>query len=379
MKKIILFIFTFVFMINVNAIYKESNLNPPVQLNSKYVYVYNIKEDRVMYENDSNKEIPVASLTKIMTAIIAIENSNLDTEVFMIKDDFKDMYEYAIAGFDIGDKVTVKDLIYGTLLPSGSDAVNALVRTVSGSEEEFVKLMNNKVKELGLNNTHFSNAIGMDEGNYSSMYDVSKILEYALNNQIFKEIFTTKEHYVNNLLLKGPLYKLNSNLINGAKTGFTYDAMYCLASFSEVDDLNYIVVTANANSYKEVMEDHINIYNYYFNNYDYYVYNINFNIEIENGKDQYYNVKMDKVLYLENTYKEEFITTKYTGIETITKEIKKGDKLGVIDVYYHNNIINKIDVYLDKEIEYKSYTWILIPVLPILVLLMIFRRKRKKR
>ena len=378
MKKIIVFIIMFISIMNVNAQYKETNFAPPVELNSKYAFIYNIKEDRVMYENDSNKEIPVASLTKIMTAIIAIENSNLDTEVIMVKEDFKDMYEYAIAGFDVGDKVTVKDLIYGTLLPSGSDAVNALVRTVSSSEEEFVKLMNNKVKELGLNNTYFSNAIGMDEGNYSSVYDVSKILDYALNNQIFKEIFTTKEHYVNNLLLKGPLYKLNSNLINGAKTGFTYDAMYCLASFSEVDDLNYIVVTANANSYKEVMEDHINIYNYYFNNYDYYDYNVNFNIKIENGEEDYYNVNIDKKLYIENTYKKAFITTKYNGIENITKELKKGEKLGVINIYYYNDLINKVDVYLDKEIEYKSYTWILMPVLLILVLLIIFIRKRKK-
>ena len=378
MKKIIVFIIMFISIMNVNAQYKETNFAPPVELNSKYAFIYNIKEDRVMYENDSNKEIPVASLTKIMTAIIAIENSNLDTEVIMVKEDFKDMYEYAIAGFDVGDKVTVKDLIYGILLPSGSDAVNALVRTVSDSEEEFVKLMNNKVKELGLNNTYFSNAIGMDEGNYSSVYDVSKILDYALNNQIFKEIFTTKEHYVNNLLLKGPLYKLNSNLINGAKTGFTYDAMYCLASFSEVDDLNYIVVTAHANSYKEVMEDHINIYNYYFNNYDYYDYNVNFNIKIENGEEDYYNVNIDKKLYIENTYKKAFITTKYNGIENITKELKKGEKLGVINIYYYNDLINKVDVYLDKEIEYKSYTWILMPVLLILVLLIIFIRKRKK-
>lgn len=378
MKKTILFIIMFISIINVNALYKEPNISPYFKLNSKYAYIYNIKEDRVMYEINSNKKIPIASLTKIMTAIIAIENSDLNTEVIIIKEDFKDMYEYVVAGFDIGDKVTVKDLIYGTLLPSGSDAVNALVRTISGSEEEFVKLMNNKVKELGLNNTYFSNAIGKDEGNYSSMYDVSKILEYALSNQTFKEIFTTKEYSVNNSLLKGPLYKLDSNLITGAKTGFTYDAMYCLASFSEVDNLNYIVITANANSYKEVIEDHINIYNYYFNNYDYYDYNINFNMEIENGKEDYYNVNIDKVLYLENTYKEEFITTKYNGIETITKELKKGDKLGEIDIYYYNDIINKVDVYLNREIEYKSYNWILTTIILILILLIIFIRKMKK-
>ena len=154
--------------------------------------------------------------------------------------------------------------------------------------------------------------------------------------------------------------------------------MYCLASFSEVDDLNYIVVTARANSYKEVMEDHINIYNYYFNNYDYYDYNVNFNIKIENGEEDYYNVNIDKKLYIENTYKKAFITTKYNGIENITKELKKGEKLGVINIYYYNDLINKVDVYLDKEIEYKSYTWILMPVLLILVLLIIFIRKRKK-
>ena len=379
MKKIILFIMTFIFMMNVNAQYKEPNFNPPVQLNSKYVYVYNIQEDRVMYEFDSNKQIPVASLTKIMTAIIAIENINLDTEVIMIREDFRDMYEYAIAGFDVGDKVTVKDLVYAVLLPSGSDAVNALVRTVSSSEEEFIKLMNNKVKELGLNNTHFSNAIGKDEDNYSSMYDVFKILEYALDNPIFKEIFTVKEYNVNNLLLKGPLYRIDSNLITGAKTGFTYDAMYCLASFSEVENLKYIVVTAYANSYKEVIEDHINIYNYYYNNYGYNNYNINFDIEIENGKEQYYNVNINKKLYLENTYKEKFLTTKYNGIEPITKKLKKGDKLGEVDIYYYNNIISKVDVYLEDVIEYKNYTWIFIPITLIVILLIIFMRKRKKR
>ena len=117
MKKIILFITLFIFMMNVNAL----------ELNSKYSYVYNVKEDKVMYEVDSNKQIQVASLTKIMTAIIAIENSDLNTEVIIMDSDLRDMYEYAVAGFRVGDKVTIKDLLYGTLLPSGSDAVNALV------------------------------------------------------------------------------------------------------------------------------------------------------------------------------------------------------------------------------------------------------------
>lgn len=379
MKKIILFIFMFISIANANALYQENSSDVPFELNSKYAYVYNIKEDRVMYEIDSKKEIPIASLTKIMTAIVAIENSNLDKEVTIIDYDLRDMYEYAVAGFEVLDKVTIRDLLYGVLLPSGSDAVNALVRSVSDSEEDFVNLMNKKVQELNLNNTRFSNAIGKDDDNYSSMYDISRILEYALQNDVFKEIFSTKEYVTNGLLLKGPLTRVESNLIKGAKTGFTYAAMYCFASFSKSENLDYIVVTAYAESYKDVIEDHTRIYSYYNDNYNYYDYNINFDIEIKNGKDNFYNVNIDKVLYLENNYNEVFISTKYNGIDMITKDLKKGDKLGVVDIYYNNNLIDRFDVYLEEELEYKNYYLYIILILPITLIFVLLLRKKKKR
>lgn len=370
MKKIILFIIMFIFVINVNAL----------EINSKYSYVYNVKEEKIMYEVDSNKEVPVASLTKIMTAIIAIENNDdLEKEVIIVDNDLRDMYEYAVAGFKPNDVVTIKDLLYGVLLPSGSDAVNAVVRTTTSTEEEFIKLMNDKVKELGLNNTHFSNPIGKDEGNYSSMYDMSKILEYALKNDIFREIFTKSTYNVNNLELKGPLYKIESALVSGAKTGFTYDAMYCLASYSERDDFNYIVITGYANSYKEVIEDHINIYNYYFNNYGYHDYNINFDIKIKNSKEEFYNINIDAKYYLENNYDKNLLTYKYEGIEEINKKVKKGDKLGVVSIYYDDKLLEEKEVYLNKEIKYKNYLLLVITGIIVLVLLLILLRKNKKR
>jgi len=368
MKKIIFLIISFIFIMNVNSL----------ELNSKYSYIYNIKENKIMYENDSKKQIPVASLTKIMTAIIAIENNNdLEKEVTMINSDFRDMYEYAVAGFKVGDKVTVKDLLYGVLLPSGSDAVNAVVRVTTNTEEDFVKLMNEKVKELGLVNTHFSNPIGKDEGNYSSMYDIAQILEYALSNEIFKEIFMSSTYKVNNLTLKGPLSR-TTDIISGAKTGFTYDAMYCLASFSEKDNFNYIVITAYADSYKEVIEDHINIYNYYYNNYSYHDYNVNFDVKIKNGKEEFYNVNIDRNYYLENNINKKLLTYKYEGIEEITKKIKKGDVLGKVSIYYNNELLDNIDIVLDKEIEYKNYYWVLIPTI-FIILIVILLRKNKKR
>ena len=368
MKKIIIFIISFLFMINVYGF----------ELNSNYAYVYNIDEDKVMYEVDSNKEIPVASLTKIMTAIIAIENtSDLDKEVTIIDDDLRDMYEYATAGFSVGQVVTIRDLLYGTLLPSGSDAVNALVRATTGTEEDFVKLMNQKVKDLGLNNTHFSNPIGKDDNNYSTMHNISKILIYALKNETFKQIFTTDIYNIGNLMLKGPLSKLNSDMVSGAKTGFTYAAMYCFASFSEKDNFNYITITAHGDSYKDIMEDHVNIYNYYFNNYGYHDYNINFDIKIKNGKEEFYNVNMDTTIYLQNNYNIELLTYKYDGVDEINKDIKKDDKLGMVSIYYNNELLREVDVYLRKEIEYKNYVWIIVPLLLLLIILLI--RKNKKR
>jgi len=361
MKKIVIFIISFIFINNVYAL----------DLNSKYAYVYNVKEDKVMYEKDSNKEIKVASLTKIMTAIIAIENiDNINKEVIISARDYRDYPEYAVAKFNIGERVTIKDLLFGALLPSGSEAVNALVRVTTDSEEEFIKLMNEKALELNLKNTHFSNPIGKDDNNYSTMSDIAKILEYALKNKTFKEIFETKTHNVNNHLLNGPLVYLNTNLINGAKTGFTYEAMYCLASFSNKYNFNYIVVTAYADSYENVMNDHINIYEYFYDNYNYYNYNVNFNIEIKNGINKYYNIDQNFKIYLNN---KDLLTYKYEGIKEINQSIKYKDKLGKILIYYDDELIDYVDVYLNQKIEYKNYLLLntLIIILLILIILTI--------
>ena len=364
MKKIFIVFISFIFVMSINAF--------EVDINSDYAFVYNVKENKIMSELESDKQIPIASLTKIMTAIIVIENSDLSKEVTIIDSDLRDMYEYAIAGFTPGDKVTVKDLLYGVLLPSGSDAVNAVVRVTSGSEEDFVKLMNDKVKELGLNNTHFSNPIGKDEDNYSTMSDMAKILEYALDNNVFKEIFTTSSYNINNLILKGPLSKFDFNMVSGAKTGFTYAAMYCFASFSKKENFDYIVVTAHSDSYKNVMNDHEKIYNYYFSNYSYRNYNVNFDIKIKNGKEDFYNVNIDEKLYLNNEIKDNDITYKYKGINEINKDIKKDEKLGTVTIYNKGELLKTIDIYLEKELEYKNYIWLLIPIGVIFILLLLF-------
>lgn len=351
-----------------------------LDLNSKYVYVYNDTLDREMYEINSHEEIKVASMTKIMTAIIVIENNpNLDKEIEIKDEDLRDMYEYTTTGFQAGHKVTIKELLYGILLRSGADAVNAAVRITTEREEEFIDLMNQKVKELNLKNTHFSNAIGKDEDNYSSVHDIAKIMEYCLKNETFKEIISTPMHYIERLdiQINGPLYKqdnkynLDLSLISGGKSGYTSLAKHSLVSYGEKDGITYIVVTDYANSFKELLIDNSKIYEYFFNNYGYKEYKTSFDIKIENSKQEKYTVDINTNLYLKNDYDESLITYKYEGKDKITYLNKKGSKLGTVSIYYDNELISNIDVKLLDNIKYetKAYT---IPIFFIIFGIVIF-------
>ena len=376
MKKIFLILITFFMCITVHAFQPFHTL----KLNSKYAYVYNDTLDRVMYEMNANEEVKVASMTKIMTAILVIEkNENLDKEIEIKDEDLRDMYEYTTTGFQAGHKVTIRELLYGILLRSGADAVNAAVRVTTDTDEEFIDLMNQKVKELNLKNTYFSNAVGKDKDNYSSVHDIAKIMEYCLKNETFKEIISTPMHYIERLdiQINGPLYKrdtkynLDLSLINGSKSGYTSLAKHSLVSYGEKNGITYIVVTNYADNYKDLLTDNSKIYEYFFNNYGYKNYNTSFDIPIENSKQEKYTVDINTNLYLNNDYDESLITHEYRGKDKITYLNKKGSKLGNVSIYYDNELISSIEVKLLDDIKYetKAYT---IPIFLIIVGVVIF-------
>ena len=278
-------------------------LNLYIDLETMKIYVIS-KDECLEFENkfitlylpilkNKDEQAKIASMTKIMTAIIVIENNkDLDKTITIKEEDLRDIFEYTTTGFQNGHKVTIKELLYGILLKSGSDAVNAAVRITTSSEEDFVDLMNKKVNELGLKNTKFSNPIGKDEGNYSSAYDIAKIMEYCLKNEDFKKIISTDMYYIDslNLQINGPLYKMDTkynidlSMIDGAKSGFTSLAKHSLVSYGENNGVTLITVTNCADSFKDLLIDNSKIYNYYFNNYGYKDYNIKFNIDISNAK-----------------------------------------------------------------------------------------------
>ena len=186
MKRFLLF-FTLVisFLYGANICYAEE-----LDIYSKSAILYNMDDDIILYEKNSEERTSIASLTKIMTCIVAIENiDNLDQKIILKSDVFTGLAEAgaSVAGFRVGENVTFRDLLMGALLPSGADATRALALNISGSESEFVNLMNNKAIELGLKDTHFENTTGLESSNhYSTVKDISIILKYALKNQTFK-------------------------------------------------------------------------------------------------------------------------------------------------------------------------------------------------
>ncbi|MCU9614431.1 serine hydrolase [Caldibacillus lycopersici] len=234
-----------------------------IQLYSPYAMLVHVDNHEVLYEKNSEETMYPASLTKIMTAIIAIENiPDLQTSISLSPDMFPYLYaeNASLAGFMPNEEVSAEDLLYGTLLPSGADAAIGLANYVAGSEEEFVKLMNDKAEALGMENTNFTNTTGLhDPNHYSTAKDISILLQYALENETFKTIFTSKSYTTagtnlhpdgitvyNTMFNKMDEPMLTNGEILGGKTGFTDEAGLCLASLASIDGETYILVTAGA-------------------------------------------------------------------------------------------------------------------------------------
>lgn len=379
MKKIMLIILTLFIFINVEAI----------EINSKNAILYNMNDESVIYEKNSDEIVQIASLTKIVTAITVIENiEDLNENVVITNEMLKDLDGYAKIGLKVGDKLSYLDLLYALMLPSAADAAQSLAISTGNSIEKFSDLMNQKVSEIGVTNSKFDNPIGKDsENNYSTAKDLSKILIYSLKNEIFKKIFNSNSYKIEsiNKTVKKTisLYNTDTSLIGGSKTGFTYKAGRCLASTTTLESVDYLLVILGADINSEYHAiDTVNLYDYYSSNYA-YVKILNKDqliktIKVKHSKIKTYDIKSkdDLELYLEKTIKLEDLEYKYEGIEELNKDIKKGEKIGKVSVLNNDKIIYEFDVYLDTDIKYYNYPlYIGIGIFVLVVLFLIFKKR----
>ena len=232
-------------------------------LYSPYAVLVDLESGNVLAEQNSAERMYPASLTKIMTALIAIEETeDMEQTTTLPSDIFPSLYEEnaSLAGFQPGETVTWKDLLYGVMLPSGAECCLTFARQIAGSEGAFVDLMNKKAEELGMNDTHFSNATGLqDKKHYSTVRDIAVLLRYALENETFRQVFTARRYSVpptayhsegftfyNTMFQAMDNAGISDDDILGGKTGYTEKAGLCLASLAEINDREYILVTAKA-------------------------------------------------------------------------------------------------------------------------------------
>ncbi len=350
MKKIILLLIV-LFPISIKAI----------DISATSVILMDTDSKRILYSKNIHERRSVASISKIMTAVIAIESGKLDEEV-TINNIISKAYGSGIY-IKVGEKLTLRDLVYGLMLRSGNDAALAIADYVGNGVDNFVEMMNHKAKEIGMKNSEFHNPSGLDEedGNYSTAYDMAILTSYAMNLSEYRKIVKTKEYKLNtnknnylwnnkNKLLR--LYKYTT----GGKTGYTKKAKRTLVTTASKNNINLVVVTLNDGN---DFNDHINLFEYGFENYNSYEI-------LSKGIINIYDEKYYKNynLYLKNSFKyligkeeKQSVTIKYELVKK--KKIELRSKVGNAIVFLGDKKIYSEPIYVKEKTINKSKKWFL--------------------
>lgn len=320
---------------------------------------------RILYAKDENKKLPMASTTKILTAIIAIENTkDIDKKHEIPKS------AVGVEGSSIylkkGEHLSIRELLYGLMLRSGNDSAVAIAEIVSGSVEKFVQAMNKKCEKLGLINTHIVTVNGLhDENHYSSAADLAKLTAYALNNETFAEIVSTKEKCISAELDKkyGYRYLKNKNkLLNmirgadGVKTGYTTKAGKCFVGSATRNGMKIICVVLNSKSTFNEAADLIEKAFAEYKMTKLFSKGSLFDVEIKNGKhkqmvpviiptDIYYPMKDKEMLS---------VTAKVEMKEKLSAPIKNTDVVGELKIRMENDLLFSQKLYTIKVDKIKE-------------------------
>ncbi len=246
---------------------------------SQYVCLYNMSTGEVLAQRDAQEKMYPASMTKLLTLLVAVENLTDLDQTFTMTIDITD-YCYingcSVAGFAVGETIPIQDLLYGCILPSGADACLALAELSAGSQEAFVDLMNQKLEQLGISDTtHFTNCIGLyDDDHYSTVQDIGLILRAALSNETCRTVLTTKAYktsstadHPDGITLSNMFIRRIDDSSTGAvkvtaaKTGYVPEAGNCAASYGVTEDgAEYICVTGLSSTAWQAVHDHEAIY-----------------------------------------------------------------------------------------------------------------------
>ena len=345
-----------------------------IKINSRIAIAYDRDSGEVIWGKDENKKTAMASTTKIMTAIVTVENGNLDDEVIISAKAAGT--GGSRLGLKKGDKITLRDLLYGLMLRSGNDAAIAIAEHVGGNVQGFADLMNEKAKELQLKNTHFVTPHGLDDPNhYTTAYELAKITDYALKNDVIAEVVKTKNHTININGYPKNLTNTNEllgylNGVYGVKTGFTNNAGRCLVTAVKRENLNIITIVLQADTKKDRTRDSISVIEHIYNNYE--KLNIqeilgeqfqewcNVNkgrITIDKAKNMNADLKISKlkndVIVVKKCEKDK-VKIDFNAIWNFEAPVSQNTRIGKAKVTVGDEIVDIVDIYIANDIEKKD-------------------------
>ena len=327
-------------------------------LNSRIAIAYDRTSGKTIWGKDENKRTAMASTTKIMTAIIVVENSNLDDIVTISSK------SAGTGGSRLGlkkdDKISMRDLLYGLMLRSGNDAAVAIAEHIAGSVDGFAVLMNKKAEELNLKDTHFVTPHGLDDpDHYTTAYELAKITDYALKNEVIAKVVSTKFYTVNINGYPKDLSNTNELLgslkgVNGVKTGFTNNAGRCLVTSVNRNGFNIITVVIQADTKKDRTKDSIKLIEHIYENYE----QVNIKEIVDEKFENWCNINEGRINI--NKAKDSNINLNYRNLQNDVVVVRKQDldniKIEINSIFEfeapveNNTIVGKLKVMVKDDV-----------------------------
>lgn len=355
---LLVLVFTVIFSYNI-GIPKAAG----VSVSAKSAVVVEATTGRILYQKNAHEKMPMASTTKIMTAIVAIENGNLNDTVEVGPN--ASGVEGSSIWLSAGEKMTLSDLLFGLMLASGNDAAVAIAEHIGGSVDAFIDMMNQKAREIGAYNTHFANPNGLPADNhYTTAYDLALISANAMQNKMFCEIVKTQyktlpwEGHEWNRVVK------NKNKIlwsyeggNGVKTGFTKEAGRCLSAAAQREGMQLVSVVLSA---PDMFNDCMALMDYGFDNYDNSLVvkagELVGEISVKDGVEDSFPVYTMEDIYYPLTKEEiEKLNKRVYIDENVAAPVQKGQSVGHIDLWLGEDKIQSVALAAPHDIGENSY------------------------
>ena len=370
MKKIMSMIVAFAIVLSCTTVTFAKD-QATINLASKSAVLMDVGSGQILFEKNSHEKLPPASVTKVMTLLLiseALDSGKIKlTDKVQISERASEMGGSQIF-LEPGEVQTVENLIKGIAVASGNDACVAMAEYIGGSEENFVKMMNNKAKELGMKNTNFVNTNGLPvENHYTTANDIALMSKELLKHDSMHKYLTTwmDEVVVGKKQAKIGLANTNKLIrhyqgATGVKTGFTQEAKYCLSAAAKRGDTHLVAATLGAETSKERFNDASSLLNYGFANYE--------SVKLCSKGDLLATLTMDKAeenkvkltakndltALIKKGEKKNF-TKQVTVNENPKLPIKKGEKLGEVKIYKDKKLVGKVDLVTNKEVKKAGY------------------------